>query len=311
MSNQQPDPSPPDFRPALPPSWLTYLFLTSISIALIFIAFSTGTSDWSGLLVNLASGIITAIMFLIIIDRKFRINEFSALQIKTSTFTTKFAAIFSADISDTVVYAKVFANQIQKIRPSPYIERPELENLIEKYPNGFFLKGEAGTGKTTSVQTIAIKYSEKLVINPKGKLIPVIIPVRNWHSGNIVEQIYKEIDKYYPVRTKVLRNWFKSKPMLLIFDGLDEHTNPDIAMMEIETLRKLANNLVVIVTSRSLHKYSTLPLVVLSGLTEEETKGQIESIGSYTEAVDKMFTSFRRMAQAFFKDDSSSTQKSG
>lgn len=297
MNNQQPDPSPPDFRPVLPPSWLTYFFLAVMSIIFLIPAFFISNPVGSGFLVNLASGIITTIMFLIVIDRKFRVNEFYDLQIRTSTFTTRIASVFSADISDTVGYAKVFANQIQKIRPSYYVERPELENLLEKFPNGFFLSGVGGMGKTTLVQTIAINHSAKLIINPKKKMIPVIIPVRNWISGNIVEQVYKEIDKFYPVRTKVLRNWLRSKPMLLIFDGLDEHTNPDSVMMEIETLRKLANNLVVIVTSRSVAQNSELPIVVLEGFTEAESKRQIESIGSSPEALAEVIGEFHRMTQ--------------
>jgi|CXWL01.1.fsa_nt_gi hypothetical protein len=321
MNNQQPDPSPPDFRPVPPPSWLTYFILTATSAILILVAFSIGTPDWSGLLVNLASGIVTAIMFLIIIDRKFRANEFSTLQVKTSTFTTQFASIFSADIADTVGYAKVFANQIRKIRPSLHVERPELENLLEEFPSGFFMSGMAGIGKTTLVQSIAIKYSEQLIVKPKGKTIPVLIPVRNWQSGNIVEQIYKEIDKFYPVRTKVLRNWLRSKPMLLIFDGLNEHTNPDTVMMEIETLRKLANNLIIIVTSRSVPKNSELPKVVLSGFTKQETKRQIELIGSSPEALTEVIEKFHQMTQGHplantiaanlaKKSGSTSTQKS-
>lgn len=206
MKNQQPDPSPPDFRPIPPPSWITYFILATVSVGLIFIAFSIGSPDWSGLLVNLASGIITTIIFLIIIDRKFRVNEFSSLQVRTSTFTTRITSVFSADISDTIGYAKIFSTQIQKIRPEYYVARPDLENLLEKFPNGFFLTGLGGMGKTTLVQTIAVKRSEQLIIKPKGKMIPVLIPVRNWESGNIVEQIYKEIDKFYPVRIKVLQN---------------------------------------------------------------------------------------------------------
>ena len=285
MSGQQPNPSPPDFRPIPPPSWLTYFALTIISIILIYIAFSVNTPDWSGLLINLATGIITAIMFLIIIDRKFRVNEFSAIQIKTSTLATQLAAIFSADIADTVGYAKVFSNQIRKIRPLYYVERPEFENLLEILPNGFFITGVPLVGKTTLAQTIAIKYSEQLIVNPKGKMIPVFIPVSNWQSGNIVEQIYKEIDKFYPVRKKVLQNWLRSKPLLLIFEGLDEHANPDIVMMEIETLRKLATNLVVIVTSRFENKNTELPKVVLSGFSEQETKRQIELMTNSPEAL--------------------------
>ncbi len=283
MNNQQPDPSPPDFRPVPPPSWITYFILAIISVGLIFIAFSIGAPDWSGLLVNLASGIITTIMFLIIIDRKFRVNEFSSLQVRTSTFTTRIASVFSADISDTVGYAKVFSSQVQKIRPAYYVERPELENLLEKFPNGFLLIGLGGMGKTTLVQTIAIKQSEQLIIKPKGKMIPVLIPVKNWQSGNIVEQIYKEIDKFYPVRVKVLRNWIRNKPMLIIFDGLDEHPKPDTVIAEIETLRKIATNFIVIVTSRSTPKNSELPQVALQGFTEQETKRQLELIGGSAE----------------------------
>jgi len=211
------------------------------------------------------------------------VNEFSSLQVRTSTFTTRIASVFSADISDTVGYAKVFSNQVRKIRPTYYVERPNLENLLEKLPNGFFLTGLGGMGKTTLVQTIAIKQSEQLIIKPKGKMIPVLIPVRNWQSGNIVEQIYKEIDKFYPVRVKVLQNWLRNKPMLIIFDGLDEHPSPDTVMAEIETLRKIAPNFIVIVTSRSMSKNSELPQVALQGFTEQETKRQLELIGGSTE----------------------------
>jgi hypothetical protein len=286
-NNQQPDPSPPEFRPAQPPSWLTYVFLAAISTALISVAFSLGAPDWSGLLINLASGILTAILLLIIIDRRFRTNEFSALQVRTSTFTTQVASVFSPNIADTVGYAKVLANQLGKIRPSYYVERPALENLLDKHPGGFLVHGVAGIGKTTLVQTIALKYAKNLAVNPKGKLIPVLIPVRNWRIGNIVEQIYKEIDKFYPVRTKVLRDWLRNKPMLLIFDGLDEHSNPETVMMEIETLRKLASNFVVIATSRTMRlpNNSQLTQVNLMGFTVEESKRQIDLIGSSPESL--------------------------
>jgi hypothetical protein len=307
MSNRQPDPSPPEFRPTQPPSWLVYLLLTAISIAFIKIAFSIGSPDWSGLLINLAAGIITTIMFLIIIDRKFRKNEFSEFRVKSTIFTTQLISLFSADIADTVGYAKVFTKQIQTIRPTNYIERSEIDNLLEKYPNGYYLTGEPGSGKTTSIQNVALNISEKIIINPKGKKIPVIIPVRNWRSGNIVEQVYKEIEKYYPVRQRVIQKWLKRKPMLLIFDGLDEHSNPDIVMIEIETLRKLANNITVIVTSRSLQQNTDLPIMTLSVLPENETTTNIVPISNLTETIDRLFNSFYKKAQALFTENNLAT----
>lgn len=297
MYNQQPDPNPPDFRPTPPPSWLTYFVLTIISITLVYIAFSINAPDWPSFLINLASGIITAIMFLIIIERKFRVDEFSRLQIRASTFTTKIASIFSVDVADTVGYAKVFSNQIHRIRPSYFVERPEFENLLEKYPDGFFVYGVGGVGKTTLVQTIAEKCSEQLVINPKGKMVPVLIPVRNWHSGNIIEQIYNEIDKFYPVRTEILQNWIRNKPMLLIFDGLDENPDPETVIMEIETLRKLAKNLTIVVTSRTISKQSELAKVELPGFTEQETKRQIELIGNSPDDLDEIIEKLYQMTQ--------------
>ena len=299
MTNQQPDPSPPEFRPSPPPSWITYFILATVSVVLIAIAFYFGTPDWSGLLVNLASGIITTIMFLIIIDRKFRVNEFSNLQVRTSTFTTRLKAVFSADVADTIGYAKILSNQIQKIRPKYYVARPDLENLLEKYPNGFLLTGSTGMGgigKTLLAQTIALNCSEQLIINPKGRMIPVLIPIRNWQSGNIVEQIGREIDKFYPVRVKVLRNWLRNKPMLLIFDGIDEHPSPDTVMTEIETLRKIATNFIVIVTSRSVLKNSDLPQIALRSFTKQETKTQLELI-SGTAQFDNIVENIHQITQ--------------
>jgi len=284
-TKQQPDPSPPETRPAPPPSLLTYLALMAMAVILIVVAFVMKGPDWPGLLINFASGIITAIMFLIIIDRRIRAGEITSFQNRTSTFTTRVASVVSANIADTIGYARVFAYQVRKIRPEYYVERPEFENLLDEYPNGFLLYGLAGIGKSTLVQAIAAKQAEKLIINPKGKPIPVLIPVRHWRKGNIIEQIQTEIDKYYPVRAKVLRDWLRNKPVLAIFDGLDEHEQPITIMNEIETLRKLAPNFAVIVTSRSLRipENTSLPRVELTGFTEEQTRKQLELLGSSAE----------------------------
>jgi hypothetical protein len=278
MNNQQPDLSPPEVKPSPPPSWKTYIWLMVISIGLILLTFILSEPDWPALMINLASGIITTVILIIIIDKHFRRDEVYFFLSNSSNRVIKFFSFFSDNLTDILAYAKILENQILAIRPSNYIETYMDEIDLEDFPYGFILIGQAGIGKTTFIQHIAWKYSEQLSINPIKSPIPVIIPVSKWRSGNIVEQIYINIHKFYPVRMKVFQNWIRRKPMLLMFDGIDEYQNPKEILDEIESLQKVMTNIKVIVTSRLSIQASVLPTVVMPFLAKQQTEKQLDLV---------------------------------
>src|SRR5262249_36096882 len=78
---RQPDPEPRGDLPIIPePSLSLYFVLCFVSFILVVVAFSA-KQDWPGLAINLASGIVTAVIILIVVDRRLRANELRAIEV--------------------------------------------------------------------------------------------------------------------------------------------------------------------------------------------------------------------------------------
>jgi len=108
-----------------------------------------------------------------------------AIREYAETSSVRFASLFSPEIRDAVSYAKALNVELERIRPKPYFERDELEGLVEKHPSGFLLYGDPGCGKTTLLQSIALRQTKKAIQQPRNGRIPIFFPSRYLKNGDI------------------------------------------------------------------------------------------------------------------------------
>lgn len=251
-AKRQPDPRPPTVAPVPMPSLFLYFLLVAISIALIVVAFSLEKPDWPGLLINLATGLISAVVILILVDQRLKANELQAIQDFAMSSSVRFATLFPGETKTLVSYASVLSQQLRRIRPDPYIERPAMESLLDNHRSGFILYGEGGSGKSTLVQVIAAKKIEDILRHPKHGQIPIFSRIANWADGNLPEQLWKDMYKYSRVKRRVYDQLLMNGRALVILDGLDEHWQPELALREVAELRSKYPDVSLIITSRSI-----------------------------------------------------------
>jgi hypothetical protein len=175
---KQPDPQPSIALGEQAPSLSLYVVLLVVASALVFLAFSIQQADWPGLLVNLATEIIGAVVILLLVDRRLRSSELKAIRESVESSSVRFTSLFSPAIRNVLVYAKALDIELKSIRPKPYFERPLLESLLARHPNGFLLYGHPASGKSTLLQSIALRQVENVLRRPQSEKIPIFCPVR-------------------------------------------------------------------------------------------------------------------------------------
>jgi hypothetical protein len=252
QSSRQPDPEPPDAVPAPTPSLWLYLGLLALAVVMVITIFLLHQPEWPGLLLNLATEIAGAVIILILVDRRIRSSEVSRIRDYATASSVRFASFFSRSLATAASYAQVFGQQLDAIRPEPYLDRPELEALLGRHPGGFVLCGPSGTGKSTLVQGMAARQAAKVARRPRVSRIPVLLPAAQWREADLVEAIYEEMCDYWPIKRDLFDRWLAAGRLLLIVDALEEHPQPKLAFQQIEELRARHPSLAVIVTSRSL-----------------------------------------------------------
>lgn len=249
---KQPDPRPPDRIPSQTPSLWLYLALITFALILTIVAFVIEPPDWPGLLLNLSTELIGAIIILMIIDRQIRQSELGKLASYVDSTSVKALTLFSRDVSNTLLYARVLNKQLSDLIPEFYIERPHLGSLLSQHPNGFILIGDAGTGKSTLLQAIVGKQTKNLLHRPRQGPIPLLYPMRLWTDGDLLDHLWSEIRQYAPLKRRVFDRWLENGRLLLIFDGINENVRPELALNEIINIRKQYPQTAVIVSSRTL-----------------------------------------------------------
>jgi predicted NACHT family NTPase len=260
------------------PSLSLYLALLLVSVAMIALAFGIGKPDWPGLLMNLASGLIGAVIILIFVDQRLRASEVKAIQDYASTSSVRLASLFSPEMRASISYAAVISRQLRRIKPEPYLVRAGPEGLLDKNTGGFILYGDAGSGKSTSIQVIAARQAEKALRRPTKESVPIFLRVHRWNEGDLSEQLWEEARTFTRVRRPTVHKWLAQGRALLILDGIDEHRQPEFALEQLSTLRKRFPRAALVVTSRTLllarlpeaFKNLNLPIIEIPKLTAKE-----------------------------------------
>jgi len=260
MSQRQPDPQPPSQPVQDGPSLSIYISLLIVAALLIGIAFISNP-DVDGLLLNLATELLGAVIILAIVERRLRNEDVLAIQ--------NLAFSLTQDRRTTVRYTTVLERQILNIKP---VSRPEFDNLLQKYPNGFVLCGLGGTGKSTLVQKLTVDQCAKTKISPRTEKIPIFALMREWDMQTSLEEHLRVVtQKYYVIKDKIFDKWLQSGRLMIVLDGLDECRDIPYALNAIQNLceRNFGNSIIVVTRQRM--DLCGLPVVSISGMTTKQS----------------------------------------
>lgn len=282
--HKQPNPEPSVLSQQAP-SLSLYLTLVIVASVLIAVSFNIQEPNWASLIVNISTEIIGAVIILILVDRRLRSSELRAIREYAETSSVRFASLFSPDIRESLSYVKAFAAELGRIRPKPYFERSELEELLDKYPQGFLLHGAPGCGKSTLLQSIALRQAKCVTRDPKRGRIPVLFPMRHWADGRVTDQLWKQVCQYSKVRRERFLHWLTRGKIVLIFDGLDESLRRSVIPDELRWLKNAYPQVSIVLSCRSyylsqINPSLDLPVIGMPELTQDETAAFIRLLYS-------------------------------
>lgn len=247
---KQPDPQPSTEVSEQSPSLLLYFALCAFAVFLIVLGLHIQAANWSGLILNLATEIIGAVLILVIVDKRLRRDELQALQKYAESSSTRLSSMFIPDVRDAVYYAKALSFELRRIQPKAYFVRKEYENLFERYSRYILLFGVAGCGKSTLLQSIALKQIERVKRQPQSQL-PIILPMRQWSSGEITNQLWQAFHGFSKANQKKFCKWLHQGRFIVMFDGLDESQEPKLMLMEIKEFKDRYPNIPILASCRS------------------------------------------------------------
>jgi hypothetical protein len=251
---RQSDPEPPDYMPPRPPSLVLYAILFALAVALTASAFFIDSQNVDGLLINLATELLGAILILLLVERRIRASEMRFLRALPGTTKETFSEWLSAEVRQVKTYARVLAAQLDSVSPDFYVPFEELESeLLSNRARGFVLTGHGG--KSVQLQRLASRQLSEVLKRPRRAHVPVLVPVRKWPDWAGAAEVLREtMQCYSPVSDRVFRRLLDSGRLMCLFDGLDEALRPE------ETAESL----------KSFHaKYPSTPLIVSTRPTAE------------------------------------------
>jgi hypothetical protein len=202
-----------------PSLWL-YISLIAIAIILVLISFSARV-DWPGLMLNLASSLISAVIVLVVVDRRLRASELNHIRSFPRRFGYRVLLIVPTRHRQLHRYTQTFLSALQSKLASKVVPS-DIEQLAQNTGKGFVLLARAGTGKTTRLQMLAQRWARKFVEDPNTK-VPILFPLRQWlPERSIEEALFEHINRFAPVGQKSFRQTLKTGQAIVILDGADE-----------------------------------------------------------------------------------------
>mgnify|MGYP000046403802 CR=1 FL=1 len=279
---KQPDPQPSIEVSEQSPSLLLYFALCAFAVFLAILGFNIQAANWASFILNLSTEIIGAVLILIIVDRRLRRDELQAIQKYAESSSTRLSSIFIPDVRDSVSYAKALSFELRRIQPKAYFVRKEYDDLLERYSGDILLYGVGGCGKSTFLQSIALKQAERVKRQPRSK-IPIILPMRQWSSGEINNQLWKAFHGFSKANPQKFHKWLYQGRFIIMLDGLDESQEPKLMLMEIKEFKNRYPNIPVLASCRSIFLADAEPMlgfqsIELSSLSNAEAAEFIRTL---------------------------------
>ena len=274
---RQSDPEPPDYRPPRPPSLVLYAVLFALAVALTASAFFIDSQNVDGLLINLATELLGAILILLLVERRIRASEMRFLRALPGTTRETFSEWLSAEVRQVKTYARVFAAQLDSVSPPFYVPLAEVESeMASKCACGFVLTGHGG--KSVQMQRLASRQLSEVLREPKRAHVPVLVPVHKWQEGDAAGVLRETMQSYSHVSDRVFLRLLNSDRLMCIFDGLDESLRPEEAAESLKRFHDSHPSTPLIVSTRPAAEtfLEDLPRIRMQELRREDVERLME-----------------------------------
>jgi hypothetical protein len=263
---RQSDPEPPDYTPPRPPSLVLYAILFTVALALAATAFVVDSQNIKqnadGLLINLATELLGAILILLLVERRIRASEMRFLRALPGTTKQTFSEWLSTEVRQVKTYARVFAAQLDSVSPPFYVPVSDLElEMDASCAKGFVLTGHEG--KSVQLQRLASRQLSEVLRQPRRAHVPVLVPVHKWFEGDASDVLRSTMQSYSNVSDRVFLRLLTAGRLMCLFDGLDDALSPR------ETAERL----------KSFHEaHPSTPLIISTKPTDEPLLEDLQRI---------------------------------
>jgi len=219
LKEHQPDLELPEQHPSL----LIYFFIIALASLFVILAFIlNGGPDWPSLFLNVSAGLISALVVLIVVERRLRESELSALSQVPVRAQMSATTLFSPIARAARNYA---SSQLQASRPllSSYIEIDKYTEQESSLLAGCNLLAGPGVGKTAWMQFVVAKHAKEFLDSDGRKKIVVLFPLPQWRQPESLEDaVIRHIMQFASCTEKKAKKLLRYRVSALILDGYDE-----------------------------------------------------------------------------------------
>lgn len=222
QTDQQTDPGPAPQQISIPSLWL-YAAIVFIAVSFIGTAFALrGDQDWPGLLLNVGSGLIGSVVVIVVVDKRLRASELSALR----SFHSRTGFNLRVLLSPTLQIAKAYSQSLLlELQPQLLntVERPTLATLTSKIESGFMLLGEPKFGKTVWMRQMATQYARHFLDGRKGARIIILVRLGfKTQDETLPDAIANEVKGRTRCTSDQIERLIRSGLVIFFLDGYDE-----------------------------------------------------------------------------------------
>lgn len=270
----QPPAQPPPSPVAEPPSLLVYGALVALAILLVVLGFTTTNANLSSLSLNMATELIGAVAILIIVERRLRSSDLTALGRVGEGVARRVLFVVSRQARQFLTYANVLSESVAVSTIRPYLDRGTVEEeVLEESAEGVVVMGGGGAGKTTLLHHLALMAAADVSERPRKAPLPVLMTLHFWHRHDLEKLTLRSVNRYARVSERYLQKALRQGRVLCLVDGFDEAPRHEAACNAIRDFRKRFPLARIVIATRSGEAAEELGFrtIEIPRLTAEET----------------------------------------
>lgn len=183
-------------------------------------------------------------------------------------------------------------------------------NLFDRMNGKLLILGDPGSGKTTTLLTLANDLLFRAEMDDQHP-IPVVFNLSSWSEKQppLTDWLVEELNGKYQVPRKVAAQWLENDELLLLLDGLDEVAEKvRAACVEAINAYRAEHGFVDVVVCSRIKDYEALTnqlklngAIVIQPLNDDQIVQYLDALGSDVQVVGELITrdaQLRELAQS-------------